>query len=105
MNPSVLLKVTFKSTLGGTDHEVVGKWIDTSDDRVTWVGSALIDGQTATAQSGPNELTVKDGTSCVRDPDGDGSNVMDDETALFTLDFGTAEVAATGGATNVGATS
>src|SRR2546429_3834715 len=49
--------------------------------------TTLFRSKTATAQPGLNELTVKDGTSCVRDHD--GSNVMDDETASFTLDFGT----------------
>jgi hypothetical protein len=101
MNLSVPLTVTFESTIDSTVHTVAGNWKNAAGDRVTWIGSALIDGTTATAQEGLNTLTVTDGTSCVRD----GNNVMAAETTPFTLDFGKATVSATGGATNIGSTS
>ncbi|MEO6796406.1 MAG: fibronectin type III domain-containing protein, partial [Candidatus Dormibacter sp.] len=104
---TLTVKLTFDRTmdlttsldvkLAGGVVTVAGDWTHT--DNVTWVGTALIDGLAESA--GLNTLTVKHGTSCMRD----GSNVMLDETAPVTLDFTEATVDDTAGASHVGATS
>jgi len=80
-------------------HAVVGDWTHT--DKVTWVGTAPIDGTDVTGHTSLNSLSVLSGTSCMRD----GTNQMNTETAPFNLDFSTALVDDTAGANHVGATS
>ena len=82
-------------TLAGGAVSVAGDWTHT--DKVTWVGTALIDGLAESA--GLNTLTVKHGTSCMHD----GSKMMLDETAPVNLDFTKATVTGAA-ASHVGAT-
>lgn len=96
MNANVPLTVAFLGPLENQAHAVSGSW---NADRLTWTGTAPIDPLLDAA--GLNTLTVSKGKSCVPD----GPNVMTDEAATFTLDFGTATVAGTGGATQIGAAS
>jgi hypothetical protein len=96
MNLGQALSVGFVSALDNVSHAVNGDWSHT--DGFTWVGHAAISGAD---QAGLNTLSVTSGKSCMRD----GSNVMSTETAPFNLDFGTALVDDSAGATNVHATS
>jgi hypothetical protein len=95
MNVNVPLAVTFLGPAETVPHTVTGSW---NIDKVNWTGSAAVNA--ATTGGGANTLTVSQGTSCVPD----GSNVMTAETGAFTLDFSTAAVAGTGGATGISGT-
>ncbi|MDQ6709541.1 MAG: right-handed parallel beta-helix repeat-containing protein [Candidatus Dormibacteraeota bacterium] len=102
MNLSQALDVNFSSASDGVLHPVIGTW--TGTDGVHWVGHAPIDETSVTGQPGINTVTVKNGMSCMRD----GENVMvaagEAATQTFTLDFTTATVGGTAGATHLGAT-
>jgi hypothetical protein len=95
MNTAVQPVFTFVGP-DAVSHTVAGTW---SGDMLSWTTSAPVD--SATSSAGANLLAVSQGTSCVPD----GNNLMDPETNRpFTLDFTTASVAGTGGATGISGT-
>ncbi|HET9847100.1 MAG TPA: right-handed parallel beta-helix repeat-containing protein, partial [Candidatus Dormibacteraeota bacterium] len=76
-------------------HSVTGTWVSNT----SWTGIATVDGSN---HAGDNRVTVSGGKSCAPD----GTRGMAPETSNttdtpFYLDFGTASVAGTGGATSI----
>jgi parallel beta-helix repeat protein len=95
MNTTVQPVFTFVGP-DAVSHAVAGTW---SADMLSWTTSSLVD--SATSSAGANLLAVSQGASCIPD----GHNLMDPETNRpFTLDFTTAAVAGTGGATGISGT-
>ena len=94
LDPNSPFVVNFLGPAETVPHPVIGTL---QSDHLTWIGHAAIDPGTNIA--GLNTLSVSAVRSCIAD----GTNTMPAaETANFTIDFGMATVAATGGATNVG---
>ena len=95
MNATVQPVVTFVGPDAVT-RQVAGTW---SADHLSWTSTAAVDSSTSAA--GANSMTVSQGASCIPD----GNNAMDQENNRpFTLDFTTAVVAGSGGATGISGT-
>ena len=93
MNSSIQPDVMFKGSDNLTHAAGGGTW---SADRLSWTTSAPVDA--AASHAGLNALTVSLGTSCIPD----GNKLMDlDNSRTFTLDFTTAAVAGSGGASSI----